>query len=113
MEALVAGISRPSSCSVKVAPHGFQVLGDEGDAVGLFDAEFAGVADGDSVDGVGCDGGEDREFVDDLSGERSADVHAAGAAGGAVDLNGADEFAVVLFDVEDFYFSAKRGDDVE
>jgi len=46
--------------------HGFQVFGYEGDAVGLFDAELAGVADGNAVDGVRGDGGEDGEFVDDL-----------------------------------------------
>ena len=40
-------------------------------------------------------------------------MHAAWAAGGAVDLDGADEFAVVLFDVEDFDFAAEGGDDVE
>jgi hypothetical protein len=32
---------------------------------------------------------------------------------GAVDLDGADQFAVVLFDVEDFDFAAEGGDDVE
>ena len=39
--------------------HGFEVLGDEGDAVGLLDAEFLCVADGDAVAGVRGDGGED------------------------------------------------------
>ncbi len=36
-----------------------------------------------------------------------------GTVGGAVDLDGADEFAVVLFDVEDFDPAAECGDDVE
>jgi len=40
-------------------------------------------------------------------------VHAARAVGWAVDLDGADEFAVLLFDVEDFDFSAEGDDDVE
>ena len=97
----------------ELGSHGVEIFGDERDAVGLFDAEFFGVADGDAVVGVGRDGGEDGEFVDDLGGECAADVHAARAVGRAVDLDGADEFAVVLFDVEDFYFSAECGDDVE
>src|SRR5882757_8255649 len=90
--------------------HGLQIFCYEGDAVGLFDAEFFGVADSDAVAGVRGDGGEDGELVDDLGGERSADVHAAWAAGRAVDLDGANEFAVVLFDVEDLNFSAEGGD---
>ncbi len=110
---LVAGDGEAVFVFGEFGSHGAEIFGDEGDAVGLLDAEFFGVADGDAVGGVGCDGGEDREFVDDLGRERSADVHAAWAAGGAVDLDGADEFAVVLFDVEDFDFSAERGDDVE
>jgi hypothetical protein len=93
--------------------HGFEIFGYEGDAVGFFDAEFFGVADGDAFVGVGGDGGEDGEFVDDLGRESSAYVHAARAGGGAVNLDGADEFAVVLLDVEDFDLSAERGDDVE
>ena len=69
--------------------------------------------------GCGCrwwcrgDGGEDGELVDELGGEGAGDVDAAEAAGGAVDLNGAEEFAVVLFYVEDGDFSAQGGDDVE
>jgi len=46
--------------------HGAEVFGDESDAIGLFDAELAGIADGDSVGGVGGDGGEDGKLVDDL-----------------------------------------------
>ena len=98
---------------MNVGAHGAEIFGDEGDAVGLFDAEFLGVADGDAVAGVGGDGGEDGKLVDELSGEGSADVHAARAVGGAVDLDGADEFAVVLFDVEDFDLAAEGGEDVE
>ena len=113
VEVLVAGDFEAVFVFGEGGSHGAEVFGDEGDAVGLFDAEFFGVADGDAVDGVGRDGGEDGELVDDLGGERSADVHAAWAGGGAVDLDGADEFAVVLFDVEDFDFAAERGDDVE
>ncbi len=107
------GMVRPSSCSVRFGSHGAKIFSDESNAVGLFDAEFFGIADGDAVCGVGGDGGEDGQLVDDLRGERAADVHAAWTAGGAVDLDGADEFAVVLFDVEDFDFSTEGGDDVE
>ncbi|MCU1253268.1 MAG: hypothetical protein JWQ49_6297 [Edaphobacter sp.] len=113
VEFLVAGDFEAVFVFGEGGSHGLQVFGDEGDAVGLFDAELAGVADSDAVDGVRGDGGEDGEFIDDLGGEGSADVHAAWAVGGAVDLDGADEFAVVLFDVEDFDFAAEGGDDVE
>ena len=53
------GTSRPSSCSVTFGAHGAEVLDDERDAVGLLDAEFAGVADADAGAGEGGDGGED------------------------------------------------------
>src|SRR3954452_22812669 len=113
MEALVAGDVEAVFVFGEGGSHGFEVFGYEGDAVGLFDAELAGIADGDAVDGVGGNGGDDGEFIDDLGGERSCDVHAARAVGGAVNLYGADEFAVMLFDGEDFYFSTEGGDDIE
>ena len=113
VQALVAGDLEAVFVLGKLSAHGSEVLDDEGDAVGLFDAELFGVANGDAVDGVRGDGGDDGEFIDDLGGEGATDVHAAWATGRAVDLDGADEFAVVLFDVEDFDLSAEGGDDVE
>ena len=61
--------------------HGAEIARDEGDAVGLLDAEFFCIANADAAAGVGSDGGEDGEFVDELSGERSADVGGAEAFG--------------------------------
>jgi len=113
VDVLIAGDGEAVLVFGEFGSHGLEIFGDESDAVGLFDAEFLCVADGDAVVGVRGDGGEDGEFIDDLGGERAADVHAAWAVGGAVNLNGADEFAVMLFNVEDFYFSAECGDDVE
>ncbi len=113
VELLVAGDLKAVFVFGEVGSHGFEVFRDERDAVRFFDAEFLCIADGDALIGVGGDGGEDGEFVDDLGGECSADVHAAWASDGTVDLDGADEFAVVLFDVEDFDFAAEGGDDVE
>ena len=66
VEALVAGDFKAVFVFGEGGSHGLQVFGYEGDAVGLFDAELAGVADGDAVDGVRGDGGEDGELVDDL-----------------------------------------------
>ena len=53
--------------------HGAKVLGDEGDAVGLFDAELARAADADAAAGEGRDSGEDGQFVNELRGESAAD----------------------------------------
>src|SRR5947199_10164221 len=113
MEALVAGDIEAVFVFGEGGSHGFEVFRYEGDAVGLFDAKLAGVSDGDAVDGVGGYRGNDREFIDDLGGEGSSDVLAAWAGGGAVELDGADECAVMLFDGEDFYFSTQGGDDVQ
>src|ERR1700736_3241605 len=77
VEALVAGDFEAVFVFGEGSSHGLEVFGYEGDAVRLFDAEFSGVADGDAVGGVGGDGGEDWELIDDLGGEGSADVHAA------------------------------------
>ncbi len=109
------GISRPSGFSVRVGAHGAEVSGDQRDAVGLLDAKLLGVADDEAVCGEGSDGGEDGKLVDDLRGEGSGDGEGRGGARGgfAVDLEGADEFAVVLFDGEDLDAAAERGDDVE
>src|ERR1700760_5180083 len=93
--------------------HGAEVFGDQSDAIGLFDAEFACVAYGDAVAGVRGDGGENRQLVDDLRGESSFDVHTAEAVWGNVDLNGAYEFAVVFFDVQNLDLASKRCDDIE
>src|SRR5271170_3105236 len=113
VQALVAGDLEAVFMFGELGAHGSEVLGDEGDAVGLFDAELFCVADGDAVDGVGSDGGEDGKFVDDLGGEGATYVYTAWATGRAIDLDGADEFAVVFFDVEDFDLPAEGGDDVE
>ena len=113
VKSLIAGNDQPVLVFGEFGSHGAEVFGDQGDAVGLLDAEFFCIADGDAVAGVGSDGGEDREFVDNLGGQRSADVHAAEAIGRDVDLNGANEFTVVLFDVENFDLAAEGGDDVE
>ena len=67
------GTSRPSSNSVDFSAHGAEIFGDEGDAVGLLDAEFLRVADANAAAGEGRDGGEDGQLVDELSGERAAD----------------------------------------
>jgi len=113
MEVLVTGNLKAVFVFGESGSHGAEVFGDEGDAVGLFDAELAGITDGDAVGGVRGDGGEDGELIDDLGGEGAADVHASETIGRDVDLDGADEFAVLLFDVEDLDFSAEGGDDVE
>ncbi len=93
--------------------HGAEVAGDEGDAIGLLDAELLGVADADAVAGVGGDGGEDGQFVDELGGECSGDGGAAEAVVGRVHLDGADEFAIFLFEIEDGDGRAEGGEDVE
>ena len=73
VEALVAGNLEAVGILGELGSHGAEVLGDEGDAVGLLDAEFLGVADDEAVRGVGRDGGEHGQLVDDLGGERAAD----------------------------------------
>src|SRR5438045_8915629 len=112
MEAQVAGDVEAIVVFSEGGSHGFEVFGYEGDAVGLFDAELAGVADCDAVDGVGGNGGDDGEVIDDLGGERSCDVHAARAVGGGVDLYGADEFAVMLLERAEFSCSTECGDHI-
>ena len=104
VELLVAGDVEAVLVLGEFGAHGAEIAGDEGDAVGLFDAELFGVADAHAVAGVGRDGGEDGELVDELGGEGAGDVEGLrerAGAGVGVDLDGADEFAVVLFDVED------------
>ena len=50
-----------------------RLLRDEGDAVGLLDAQFLRIANANAAAGVGRDGGEDGQLVDELSGESAAD----------------------------------------
>ena len=78
VEALVAGDLQAVGALGEVGSHGAEVLSDEGDAVGLLDAEFLGVADDEAAAGVGRDGGEDGKLVDDLGGERAADDEGRG-----------------------------------
>ena len=104
----------PSSYSVTSAPMALEVLDDQRDAVGLLDAEFLGVADADAVAGVGRDGGEDGQLVDELGGERAAMMSAPLRPPGAtltwmVPIS----LAVVLFDGEDAELGAEQGEDVE
>ena len=113
VELLIAGDVESVFVFGEFRSHGPEVFDDEGDAIRFFDAEFFCVADGDSFFGVGSDGGEDGKLVDDLRGEGSANVHAAGAVGGAVDLNTADEFAIVIFDVQDLDAASECGNYVE
>lgn len=68
VEGLVAGDGEAVGVFGEGCAHGAQVFGYEGDAVGLFYAEFPGVADDEAGAGVGGDGGEDRELVDELGG---------------------------------------------
>ena len=101
VELLVAGDVHAIGMFGDFGSHSAEVLDDEGDAVGLFDAELVGVADMDASSGVGCDGGQDREFIDELGGERAGDGGAAKALWGCGDLDGADEFRMLVFQVED------------
>ena len=108
VECLVAGDVQAVFVLCDLGAHGAEVLGDQRDAVGLLDAELLGVADADAVAGVGRDGGEDGELVDELGGERAGDVGALEAAGRDVDLDGADQLAVVFFDGEDAELGAEQ-----
>jgi hypothetical protein len=115
VEGLAAGNDEAVGVFGKGGSHGAEVTGDEVDSVGLFDAEFFCVADDEAVWGVGSDGGEDGEFVDELGGEGAFDEVGFGGGGGrvGVDLEGADELAVGGFDVERADFGSEGGDDVE
>ena len=66
VEMLVAGDVEAVFVLGEGGSHGPKIFGYEGDAVGFFNSEFARVADGDAVGGVGRDGGKDGELVDDL-----------------------------------------------
>ena len=81
VEGLVAGDLEAVGVLGEARAHGAEVFGDEGDAVGLLDAEFLGVAEDDAVRGVGRDGGEDGKLVDELRGERAADDEGGGGGG--------------------------------
>ena len=69
VEGLVAGDVEAVGVLGEGGAHGGEVFGYEGDAVGFLDAKLVGVADGDAGAGVGSDGGEDGELVDELGGE--------------------------------------------
>jgi hypothetical protein len=112
---LVAGDLEAVGILGELGSHDAEILGDEGDAVGLLDAQLLSVADDEAVGGVGGDGGKHGQLIDDLRGERAADDE--GLRGGCgcdtVYLQAADQFAVLLFDGEDLDAAAEGGDDVE
>jgi len=119
VEGLIAGDLETVGVLGEARSHGAEVFGDERDAVGLLDAEFLGVAEDEAVRGERSDGGEDGKLVDELRGEGAFDEEGSGSGGGGavgwrgVDLDGADELAMALFDGEDFDLAAEGGDDVE
>ncbi len=78
VELLVAGDVEAVFVLGEFGAHGAEVAGDEGDAVGLLDAEFLGVADAHAGAGVGGDGGEDGDLVDELGGEGAGDLEGLG-----------------------------------
>ena len=93
--------------------HGAQILYNQGDAVGFLDAEFPGVADADAAAGVGGDGCKHRELVDELGGESATDFCRSEALRRGGDLDGADQFGILLLKIEDGYAGAEGGEDVE
>ena len=50
----------------ELSSHGFEVLCDQGDAVGLLDAELFGIPDGDAFARVGSDCCKNGQLVDEL-----------------------------------------------
>ena len=113
VESLASGDVETVFNLVDFGTHGAEVLGDERDAVGFLDAELAGVADADSVFGVRGDGGERGQLVDKVRGERARDGGSSEAVAGRVDLHGADELSIFLFEVEHADLRAQCHEHVE
>ncbi len=115
VEGLAAGDFEAVGIFREGGSHGAEVFGDEGNAVGFFDAQLLSVTQDDAVGGVRCNGAEDGELVDELGGERAGDyVWGAGCGGGVgLNLEGSNEFAVGGFDVERPDFGSEGRHDVE
>ena len=116
VELLIAGDVEAVLVLGELGAHGAKIAGDKIDAVGLLNAQLFGVADRHAGAGVGGDGGEDGDLVDELRGEGAGDVEGLGEGSGiriGVYLDRADELAVKLLDREDANLQAEGGDDVE
>ena len=93
--------------------HGAEVFGDERDAVGFFDAQFAGVANADAAAGVRRNGREHRQLIDELGGDRAADLCRSHALLRSRNAHGADKLGVLLLDMKNGDFCAECGEHVE
>ena len=93
--------------------HGAQVPRDERDAIGLLYAQFLRVADANAAAGVGSDGRQHRQLVDELSGESTADFCGAKSVGIGSYLDRADELGMLFFEIEDGDVSAESGEHIE
>src|ERR1035438_10161546 len=65
VQALAAGNAQAVGTLVDLGSHLAQVGGNGGDAVRFLDAKFPRIAHLESIFGVGSDGGEDGNFVDE------------------------------------------------
>ena len=94
-------------------PHRAKIFRDEGDAVGFLDTQLARAADANAAAGERRDGGEHGQLVNELSREGAADCSRSEALGRRGNLHDADQFGVLLFEIEDGDVRAECGEDVE
>src|SRR5664279_3642513 len=83
-----------------LSTHCAQIGGNEGNAIRLLDAQLSGVANANALPCIGRNGGENRELVDQLRCQRAGDGGGSEAFARGIELNRADEFAVLLFEIQ-------------
>ncbi len=70
--------------------HGAQIRSNKGDAVRLLDAQLFSVANANALPGVGSDGGQHRQLVDQLRSESAGDGSGSQAFARSGELHRAD-----------------------
>src|SRR5262249_22659299 len=78
--------------------HAAQVLGGDRDAVGFLHAQLARIADLDTLRRIRSDRGQQRQFIDQTSGEGAADLAAAQCA--SQDLDRPYQLRLVLLKIQ-------------
>src|SRR5205085_11352863 len=91
--------------------HTTQIRCHRGDAIRFFYTQLSGVANLNAAISVGRNGGEHGKLVDEQSRLRARDLKRAQRA--VLHFHCADEFAVLLFQIDDAYANAESGEDIE